>query len=239
MCGAWLVACSSSGDGAYDYASSKGAALYQDQCQVCHGETGEGGLGPTLRDTKRSQGDLANIIAMRMPANNPGQCTGECAIGARRLHQARPDDEGTALRCRAAGPAPAAPADAPRVPRDRARPVRHARADVRQADGLRFRDTCTAGACEATRATRRRSPTIRMAAAAQRARRRRLQPLATTIAAGGLALTYDAASGLWTGTFAIGEGAHQYKLVLDEQTWIVDPRAPASRATATAARTAC
>ena len=64
---ALLVACSSSGDGVYDYASSKGAALYQDQCQVCHGETGEGGLGPALRDSKRSQGDLANIIAMRMP----------------------------------------------------------------------------------------------------------------------------------------------------------------------------
>src|SRR5689334_20330819 len=77
--GALLASCSSSGDGAYDYASSKGAALYQDQCQVCHGETGEGGLGPPLLDSARSEGDLANIIAMRMPANNPGQCTGECA----------------------------------------------------------------------------------------------------------------------------------------------------------------
>src|SRR4051812_1946578 len=79
LIGALLASCSSSGDGAYDYASSKGAALYQDQCQVCHGETGEGGLGPALRDSPRSEGELTKIIAMRMPANNPGQCTGECA----------------------------------------------------------------------------------------------------------------------------------------------------------------
>src|SRR6266567_4599778 len=72
-------ACSSGNDATYDYAHSKGAVLYQDQCQVCHGETGEGGLGPALRDSKKSPADLASIVAARMPANNPGQCTGDCA----------------------------------------------------------------------------------------------------------------------------------------------------------------
>src|SRR5690606_7430553 len=59
--------------------SSKGAALYQEMCQVCHGEIGEGGLGPPLLDSKKSVDDLERVISERMPANAPGQCTGECA----------------------------------------------------------------------------------------------------------------------------------------------------------------
>src|SRR5258705_303447 len=74
-------ACSSGGDATYDYAHSKGAAIYQDTCQVCHGETGEGGLGPALRDTGKSVDDLVNVIQMRMPANSPGQCSGDFATG--------------------------------------------------------------------------------------------------------------------------------------------------------------
>src|SRR5258708_38079604 len=78
--GLLAIACACSHDaGPYDYASSKGAARYQDACQVCHGETGEGGLGPTLRDETKSTVQLAAIIATSMPANAPGQCTGDCA----------------------------------------------------------------------------------------------------------------------------------------------------------------
>src|SRR5258706_15599213 len=63
----------------YDYASSKGAALYAQMCSVCHGEIGEGGLGPKLLDTKRTTGELTDVIGTRMPQNNPGQCAGDCA----------------------------------------------------------------------------------------------------------------------------------------------------------------
>src|SRR5690242_18830876 len=98
-----LAACSGGDDAPYDYAS-RGAQLYGEMCQVCHGETGEGGLGPRLLDTKRSHTQLRDAIATRMPANNPGQCTGECAEQIATFIK-----EGlttSALRCDAVRPAP-------------------------------------------------------------------------------------------------------------------------------------
>src|SRR5262245_14809907 len=76
---ACLMACGGDRDAPYDYATSHGAAVYQEMCSVCHGEIGEGGLGPKLLDTKRSVGELTTAIGERMPQNNPGQCTGACA----------------------------------------------------------------------------------------------------------------------------------------------------------------
>ena len=73
-----LAACGGDRDGTYDF-NSHGAALYQQMCSVCHGETGEGGLGPKLLDTARSTDELRGAISARMPQNNPGQCTGTCA----------------------------------------------------------------------------------------------------------------------------------------------------------------
>lgn len=228
---ALLVACSSSGDGAYDYASSKGAALYQDQCQVCHGETGEGGLGPPLRDSSRSEGELASIIAERMPANAPGQCTGECAS---ELAAFIKDGLTTkALACPSVPPGPR---------RLRLLTRREYRATVRdlfameamtctRATDCGFRDTCTQGACEASACDAQTfvfDPHGQQHASVHVAGD--FNQWAATIAGGGLALTYSASTGLWTGTFAIGEGHHLYKLVLDERDWIADPRAPASEA---------
>ena len=226
---ALLASCSSSSDGAYDYASSKGAALYQEQCQVCHGETGEGGLGPPLRDSPRSEGELAHIIAQRMPANAPGQCTGECAS---ELASFIKDGLTTkALACPSVPPGPR---------RLRLLTRREYRATVRDLFGMEamtcaratdcgFRDTCTQGACEATACDAQTfvfdphgTPHASVHVAGD------FNGWAATIAGGGLALTYSSATGLWTGTFAIGEGHHLYKLLLDEHDWIADPRAPAS-----------
>lgn len=44
-----------------------------------------------------------------------------------------------------------------------------------------------------------------------------------TIAAGGWPLAHDAATDTWSGSFPIDAGTHEYKLVLDEATWIPDP----------------
>jgi hypothetical protein len=222
--GALLMGCSSSGDGAYDYASSKGAALYQDQCQVCHGETGEGGLGPALVDSPRSEGDLANIIAMRMPANNPGQCTGECASELASFIKHGLTTK--ALACTTVEPGPR---------RLRLLTRREYRATVRDLFGMDpmtcsrasdcgFRDSCTQGACEATACD---AQTFVFDPHGQQH---------TTVQVAGdftqwspsLGLSYSASTGLWSGTFTIGEGHHQYKLVLDGTTWVTDPRAPSS-----------
>ena len=89
-----------------------------------------------------------------------------------------------------------------------------------------FRDTCAAGTCalEACDAQTfvydprgRQLNSVHIAGS--------FNGWAGTISGGGLALTKDSA-GLWVGTFSVGEGMHQYKLVLDEREWVPDPRAP-------------
>lgn len=49
-----------------------------------------------------------------------------------------------------------------------------------------------------------------------------------TLAGGGWPLQRDAATDTWSGTFEIPPGDHQYKLVIDESTWIPDPTNPAT-----------
>src|SRR5258706_13408074 len=146
-----LCACSSD-DAPYDYAHSKGAAIYQDTCQVCHGETGEGGLGPKLRDIDRSVDALAATISQRMPANAPGQCSGDCATEtAQFIHDGLTS---AALAC---------PAQVPLPRRLRLLTRREYRATVHDVFGdaapaiacaratdCAYRDTCTASGCEAT-----------------------------------------------------------------------------------------
>jgi hypothetical protein len=224
------VACSHD-DGGYDYANSKGAALYQEMCQVCHGETGEGGLGPVLRDSTKSVGDLESVIAERMPANAPGQCTGECASELAQFIR-----EGLTSRALACNTVP------PAARRLRLLTRREYRATVRdlfgsaapamscaRATDCAYRDTCTAGQCEPTACDAQTfvfDPQGRTYSSVHVAGD--FNQWAATIAGGGLPLVYDASSSLWVGTFTVGSGRHLYKLVLDQAQWISDPRAPAS-----------
>lgn len=213
-----------------DPLSSKGAQLYAKLCQVCHGETGEGGLGPALQDTPMTHGQLRGVIEARMPANNPGQCTGECAEEIAAF--IRTGLTSRALRCDAVPPGPR---------RLRLLTRREYRATVHdlfgaaapamscsRATDCAFRDTCAAGSCALSACDAqtfvydphgRQLNSVHVAGT--------FNQWAGTIAGGGLALTKDSA-GLWVGTFSVGEGMHQYKLVLDEREWIADPRAPSS-----------
>jgi len=226
------VGCSSGGDGSYDYAHSQGAAIYRASCQVCHGEAGEGGLGPALVDTTKSVDQLTSAISARMPANAPGQCTGDCAtLTAQFIVDGL---SSSALRCDRAPPM------APR--RLRLLTRREYRATVRDlfGDGAPamtcaretdcvYRDSCTAGKCEPTSCDAQtfvydpHGQTLHSVHVAGD-----FNSWPQTIAGGGLALALDGATGLWVGTFTIGAGNHTYKLVLDQQTWIADPRAPSS-----------
>jgi hypothetical protein len=225
--------CASGGGGEerYDYLHSPGAARYRELCQVCHGETGEGGLGPPLVDTRRSYDELVDTISRRMPANAPGQCTGACATDIASFIT-----EGlttSALACDAVPPAPR---------RLRQLTRREYRATVRDLLGTdapvmacarptdcAFRDTCAAGACEPTACDAQTfvfDPGGRTLATVHIAGEFNGWP--GTIAAGGWPLEYSAATGQWSGTFSLPEGDHEYKLVLDEHDWITDPRAPAT-----------
>lgn len=213
-----------------DPLSSKGAQTYAKLCQVCHGETGEGGLGPPLLDTPMSHTALRDVIEARMPANNPGQCTGECADDVASFIRSGLTSQ--ALRCDAVPPGPR---------RLRLLTRREYRATVRdlfgsgapamsctRATDCAFRDRCSTGTCALSACDTqtfvydphgRQLNSVHVAGT--------FNQWAGTIAGGGLALTKDSA-GLWVGTFSLGEGMHQYKIVLDEREWIADPRAPSS-----------
>ena len=215
-----LAACGSD-DAPYDF-NSKGAALYAQMCQVCHGEIGEGGLGPQLLDSKKSHGQLRDVIAERMPANNPGQCTGECASEIASFIKEGLTSQ--ALRCDAVPPAPR---------RLRLLTRREYRATVQDLFGERapvmacgratdcaFRDACEAGTCQPSACDAQTfvfDPQGRNLSSVQ---------VAGTFTSWQPTLALTNTGGLWVGTFALPEGTHQYKLVLNGNEWVADPRAP-------------
>ncbi len=59
----------------------KGRDTYKNQCSVCHGETGQGGLGPKLVGCKNcsSLESLVGVIERTMPLNRASACNNECA----------------------------------------------------------------------------------------------------------------------------------------------------------------
>lgn len=224
-----LAGCGSSTEPPYDYAASRGAAIYQEMCGSCHGEIGEGGIGPALLDTPRSVDELRGAIAARMPSNNPGQCTGECADEVAAFIK-----EGLTSKALACDTVPPGPRRLRLLTR---REYRATVADIfggaapamscARATDCAFRDACEAQQCQPSACDAQTfvyDPRGRTLASVHVAGSFNSWP--GTIAAGGLALTLQ--DGLWVGRFTLPEGSHQYKLVLDEREWIEDPRAPAT-----------
>ncbi len=171
-----------------------------------------------------------------MPANAPGQCTGDCATQtAQFIHDGLTT---SALRCDRSPPV------APRRLRLlNRREYRNTVADLfggdapamscgKESDCV-YRDTCIAASCEATSCD---SQTFVFDPATQ--------PgvsvtsvlvagdfnnwAATGSGSGALPLTLDPATGLWSATYSIGAGMHTYKLLLNQQTWLTDPRSPST-----------
>lgn len=227
-----LAACT--GDdagGSYDYAHSPAAARYAETCEVCHGEAGEGGLAPRLRDTDLSTAELTAAISARMPPSDPGSCTGDCASALADFIKAGLTS--SALACEAVPPGPRQLRLLTR------REYRATVADLLGPDApamtcgrptdCAYRDACTAGQCEPSACDAHtfvfdpggRSYTRVHVAGS-------MNGWAGTVAGGGWALAYSATTGLWTGTFTVGAGEHSYKFVADERDWFEDPRAPAS-----------
>jgi len=70
-------------DGVYtEGQATRGAALYEKHCLLCHGEKLEGGLAPELAGddfmkywTTKTVGDLVEQMRMTMPADDPGSLT--------------------------------------------------------------------------------------------------------------------------------------------------------------------
>lgn len=220
-------------EGGYDYAGSAGAALYADQCMVCHGEEGEGGIGPALVDDPRGQDELASLIDRTMPKNDPGHCTGDCAAEVARFLK-----EGLtsgALACRGAvDPSPRrlrllTRREYRNTVRDLFGAAGPARA-CQKATDCGYRESCSQAECLPSPCDAHTfvfDPHGRSLTSVYVAGSFNGWP-ASLDAAPGWTLSRDPSSSLWTGTFPLPSGTHAYKFVLDQTDWVADERAPAS-----------
>jgi len=66
---------------AQDGDPDNGAILFSQKCSVCHGESGQGGIGPSLIGCSRcnSADSLFDKIDSDMPFGNPTDCIDTCA----------------------------------------------------------------------------------------------------------------------------------------------------------------
>ncbi|MCB9596506.1 MAG: DUF1592 domain-containing protein [Sandaracinaceae bacterium] len=180
------------------------SARYAELCASCHGELGEGGLGPRLVDVAMDHGALSQTIDEAMPANDPSLCRDGCAEGLATFIETRLTS--SALACDAVPPAPR---------RLRLLNRREYAASVVDLLGLDAGGGA-APSCEPT--TFRYDPAGRSL---------------TSVHVAGSFNGWDAAAwpmtrtgAQWTLTRALPVGVHEYKLVLDGGEWIPDPANP-------------
>ena len=210
-----------------------GETLFSQKCAVCHGETGDGGLGPAVKDNPRSESDLATYIDAQMPLGNPDACDAACSASIAHFMKAQLTT--SALQCGTA------PHVSPRrlrllTRREYRETVRDLFAQVRRPPTHCSKDTdcafdqsCDGGYCSASTCDSHEfvfDPKGATHASVQVAGSFNGWP--ATAAAGGWALTYSAQTGLWTGNFEIPAGASSYKFVVDGSTWVADSRDPDS-----------
>ena len=182
------------------------AARYAAMCASCHGEAGEGGLGPRLVDTPRSIEQLTRAIDERMPVANPAACRGECASSL--AVYIKTSFTSAALACDVIPPSPR---------RVRLLNRREYRNTLRDLFGLAGAMTTPAPTQDCNR------------------RRFAFDPMGRTLrsvhVAGtfngwsptGWPLTLNAATRTWETDQTVATGSHQYKFVLDGSEWVRDP----------------
>ncbi len=216
-----------------------GAQLYASLCASCHGDAGAGTpSAPALNRWTAPRDALVSTIQARMPQGDPQACTGDCASLVAdfildELQAATPSS------CASVDltAADALPPQALRLlTRDEyRRSVKDllgltetpcaATTDCRVESESCVEGACRADACDVV--TFLYNPPGSGA-------------VNTTVhvagdfngwaphAADGVALAWSDALGLWWGKAQLPSGAHAYKLVLDDATWIADPRAQRS-----------
>jgi hypothetical protein len=192
---------------------AQGAALFAEQCAVCHGAAGQGGTGPRLRDTARGEDELAGIIRERMPpgkAGRPDGCDPRCA-------------ERTAAFIKS-GFSPGEPqCGAGRGVNPPPRRLRLlSRREYRNTLAVLFDLDKPAAPCAVPGFSY--DPGGRTLRSVHVAGSFNAWP--GTLAAGGWALRFDGK--LWSLSQKLPLGTHQYKLVLDEKDWIRDPANPST-----------
>lgn len=209
--------------------SERGGQVWINQCAVCHGEVGEGGIAPPVNEWVRGEDTLVEHVAAFMPEQNPEQCVGECASDVARfiLTELTPQ----ALRCEGDEDVRPSPRrlrllnrrEYRNTVRDLFAAVSGESSSCTSDLGCGFRQSCTGGACVENPCTVHRfvfdpggtSPSsVHLAGS--------FNDWSTTSDA----LQLDPTTGTWTLDRSLSEGTHAYKFVVDESEWLEDSRNP-------------
>lgn len=197
-------------------------------CTSCHGLNAVGGIAPALRPWTRDRATLVHEIATRMPPDDPRRCGEDCAV------------EIADWLLIAEAPPPPAACDEDATPRPALRTVRALTRDelantlgallgppptpCGDITDCALDAVCTATTCaplpcgevQFAVAIESASDTVHIAGS--------FNDWAGSIAAGGLPLT-DQGDGFWSARAVLPPGAHAYKIVINGNRWLVDPRA--------------
>lgn len=214
--------------GAPDAVDPSVEARYRSQCASCHGTTGEGGTGPALTGWTRDRAILVDAIDARMPQADPAACVGTCAEELADYILGWGGDGS----CDEVVPARASmrlltPREYANTLRDLLGGAGASCAAWNECD--QARESCEAGRCEPMACDTHRFvfdprganyTSVHVAGS--------FNDWPGTVSGGGYALSWDADAGRWHGAFAVGEGRHEYKFVLDERDWVADATNPDS-----------
>ena len=209
---------------------ARGEALYREHCAPCHGLVGDGGVGPALRGWPHGQDALVTAIDATMPPQNPAVCTGACAVDVAAyvltLGEATCDGLVTAaprqLRLLTRREYDATARDLLRLGGGGG----GAPCDVDAACDL-ARESCVAGACAPDPCGRH---TFILPAGGQLHASVHVagsfNGWPPTLAAGGWPMEHVPERDLYYAKRDLPNGAHTYKFVIDEATWLPDPQNP-------------
>jgi mono/diheme cytochrome c family protein len=178
-------------------------------CASCHGEAGEGTMGPRLIDTAHPEAELAQIIDTRMPVGNPDACDRACASSL--AHYIKTNFTSAALACPSVQPSPR---------RLRLLSRREYSATIRDLLGFTTPSSSTPPAMTP-------ACNLRRFAYAPNGRTLRSVHLAGTFngwSPTAWPMTFSTTSNAWELEHEIANGSHQYKFVLDGNEWVRDPR---------------
>ena len=198
-------------------------------CAGCHGDEGQGGIGPELAGTTRTFEELRDAIDVRMPPEDPTLCVGECAEGLAQFILEL-SDAGAAVDCSEGSP--------PAVRRLRLltrREYNNTIADLFAEPATLCEvsgdcdwqsEQCNSGRCipnpcgEVVFAWNPNGRTVRSVHVAGA-----FNGWPGTLAAGGLRMSWRSDIGRWVARARLIDGENQYKFVINESEWIADPEA--------------
>lgn len=187
---------------------AQGQATYGELCAGCHGTQGEGAMGPSLRDWSRGEAKLVDTIDATMPLGQPERCDRNCAqaLAAYILSAFKGAVVCDALQA------------TPRALRLLSR--REYEATIKDLLGSASAPVANGTACNDKTFTfdPGSRPTTRVHVAGT------FNGWPQTIAAGGYAMVKNGSVFSLTKTLPVGK--HQYKFVLDESQWTLDPTNP-------------